>query len=181
MFMVRDTADASLKRQVNMAIGIRTLYSLCSYCVRHGFTSPMIRHSQEGYARGQVLWYTLMWGAVMWHWRHQTGIEPGEMDKGQVNQMDFIYNQGDSPGLHKWTENRYLAWFVAVLFAKFVVPKLTGLGQAASDLKAVSDITDSGPLHDDWTPLDDETMHPPLDEDEALDAEPELVMVDPDE
>eukprot|EP00656_Telonema_subtile_P034609 TRINITY_DN38677_c0_g1_i1.p1 TRINITY_DN38677_c0_g1~~TRINITY_DN38677_c0_g1_i1.p1 ORF type:complete len:194 (+),score=38.08 TRINITY_DN38677_c0_g1_i1:96-677(+) len=30
VFMVRDKADVSLKRQINMAIGIRTLYSFCS-------------------------------------------------------------------------------------------------------------------------------------------------------
>ena len=145
VFMVRDAADASLKRQINMAIGIRTVYSLCSYFVRHGLTSPVIQHTELGYARGQTIWYTLMWGVVMWHWRHQTTVAPGEMDKGQVNQMDFIYNQGDAPGLEKWTTNRYLSWLGAVLFVKYLLPQLPGISNAATGARTAVAMRMRGP------------------------------------
>ena len=120
--MVRDQADVSLKRQVNMAIGIRVLYSFGSYIVRQGVW-PGISHSTEGYARGQSIWFTLMWGVVMWHWRHQTIPAPGEMDKGQVNQMNFIYKSGDTPGPQGWFSNNYLPWLAIVLAVKYAVPE----------------------------------------------------------
>ena len=69
LVMVRDTTQASLKRQINMAIGIRTLYAVAAYLVRTGsvpgFTAP-----EAGYMRGRNAWYVALWAVVMWHWRH---------------------------------------------------------------------------------------------------------------
>jgi len=111
LVMVRDGNDAVLKTQVNMAIGIRTMYAIGSYLVRKGLV-PGISDSPQGYHRGSGLYLTIMWGAVMWHWQHQTKAAPGEMMKAQVAQMDFIYKHGDKPGIDKWFGNNYLLWAV---------------------------------------------------------------------
>merc|ERR1712166_336708 len=98
-----------------------------------------ISHSTEGYARGQSIWFTLMWGVVMWHWRHQTIPAPGEMDKGQVNQMNFIYKSGDTPGPQGWFSNNYLPWLAIVLAVKYALPEeskiATWFGLAKSTMK----------------------------------------------
>lgn len=114
LVMVRDTTQASLKRQINMAIGIRTLYAVAAYLVRTGsvpgFTAP-----EAGYMRGRNAWYVALWAVVMWHWRHQTSLAPGEMNKAQVRQMDFIYTGGDVPGRELWFNNNYLSMFLALV------------------------------------------------------------------
>ena len=117
VFMVRDAKDATLKKQINMAIVIRTLYALACYAVRQNAV-PMISDTPAGYARGTAAWDTLMWGVVMWHWRHHSAS--GEMNKAQVASMNFIYTGGDVPGLAKWTGNRYLVWLAALIAIRFV-------------------------------------------------------------
>jgi|TARA_B110000208_G_scaffold59747_1_gene77925 hypothetical protein len=119
VFMVRDTKDATLKKQINMAIGIRTLYAAACYLVRQKAV-PMIADTPAGYQRGTAVWYTLMWGVVMWHWRHQSASK--EMNKAQVASMNFIYTGGDVPGKEKWFGNNYLVW-LAALIAIRMVPK----------------------------------------------------------
>jgi len=114
LIMARDSADSSLKKQINMAIGIRTIFAFGSYLVRKDMI-PTLSHSAEGYDKGLSIFNTLMWGVVMWHWRHQTVIAPGEMNPAQVSQMDFIYNHGDKPGLEKWFGNYYLLWAAALV------------------------------------------------------------------
>ena len=75
-----------------------------------GFTEP-----EAGYTRGRNVWYVVLWAIVMWHWRHQTHIAPGEMNKAQVRQMDFIYTGGDAPGSDLWLKNNYLSMFLALV------------------------------------------------------------------
>ena len=125
--MCGEKANASLKRQINMAIGIRTLYALCSYFVRNGWleTAGLAHHGSGGaYERGERVWVALLWGVVMWHWRHHsTGhspTAPGEMVPSQVKQMDFIYSAGDSSPLHSkgWLSSNYLLWTAAALAAR---------------------------------------------------------------
>ena len=112
--MVRDKSQASLKRQINMAIGIRTLYAVAAYLVRTG-SLPGFTVSQNGYTKGRGVWYVALWAIVMWHWRHQTGIAPGEMNAAQVRQMNFIYNLGDTPGRDMWFNNNYLSMFLVLV------------------------------------------------------------------
>lgn len=115
LVMVRDGSQATLKTQINMAIGIRTIYALGSYLVRNDMV-PGLR-APGGYQTGAMLYVTLMWGAVMWHWKHMTKVAPGEMMKGQIQQMDFIYTHGDAPGMEKWVGNNYVLWGLACLYA----------------------------------------------------------------
>ena len=117
LIMVRDTREVSLKTQINMAIGVRTLYALASYLVRHGKV-PFIDNTPAGYARGKGIYTTLLWGLVMWHWRNHAGVK-GEMARAQVNQMNFIYNAGDAPGKAGWMSSNYMLWAaVCVLLQK---------------------------------------------------------------
>jgi hypothetical protein len=116
LVMVRDAGDPTLKTQINMAIGIRTIYAVGSYLVRKGMV-PIVSHTAEGYAKASALYVSLMWGAVMWHWKHQARAAPGEMNRAQVQQMDFIYTHGDAPGAEKWLGNNYLLWGAACLAA----------------------------------------------------------------
>lgn len=109
LIMVKENKNNGLKKQINMAIGIRTIYALGSYLVRTN-QIPCIDNTKAGYERGTNIFYTLLWGVVMWHWRHQTNIAPGEMNPAQVNQMNFIYNGGDIPGKEKWFKNYFLFW-----------------------------------------------------------------------
>jgi hypothetical protein len=118
LVMVRDGTQVNLKRQINMAIGIRTLYAMGAYAVRNGYM-PTLSPTQNGYRRGQTVWYTLLWAAVMWHWRHETMTAPGEMNVAQVRQMDFIYNGGDIAGKSKWFGNNYMVLFLALASVKF--------------------------------------------------------------
>jgi hypothetical protein len=108
--------NESLKRQVNMAIGIRTLYALGSYMIRTE-RIPFIPNSPKGYVLGGDIWTTLLWGVVMWHWRHHTKSAPGEMVVSQVNQMTQIYSEGDAPGPLLWMKGRRTSamWLAAVI------------------------------------------------------------------
>ena len=123
--MVGEKENASLKRQINMAIGIRTLYALAAYALRTGrLQLAGLQHDGSGapYDRGGKVWVALLWGVVMWHWRHHsTGpspTAPGEMVPSQVKQMDFIYAAGDAPGRKGWVSSNSLLWVAALLAAK---------------------------------------------------------------
>ena len=118
--MCADRTNASLKRQINMAIGVRTLYALGSYLVRVGRV-PLLEDTAPSYARGNAAWVTLMWGVVMWHWRHFSVSQPGEMVESQARQMDFIYTAGDAAGSQGWTSNYYLLWLAALAAARRVL------------------------------------------------------------
>jgi hypothetical protein len=111
--MCHDTGDASLKKQLNMAIGIRTLFAIASYAVRKDIV-PGIAHTKDGYDRGLKLFYTVLWAVVMWHWRHHSNVK-GEMIVSQVQQMDFLYNGGDRPGKEKWLDGKFLYWAIGML------------------------------------------------------------------
>lgn len=110
--MAHDRSYARLKKQINMAIGIRTIYALGAYCVRNKMV-PLIDNSPEGYAKGTNLYVVLMWGVVMWHWRHQTSVAPGEMNVAQVKQMNFIYNDGNIGT--SWFESTHVLWLLAIV------------------------------------------------------------------
>ena len=118
LVMVRDGSQVNLKRQINMAIGVRTLYAMGAYAVRNNYI-PTFTPSQNGYTRGQAVWYTVLWAAVMWHWRHETLGAPGEMNVAQVRQMDFIYNGGDVAGSSKWFGNNYMVLLLGLVGVKF--------------------------------------------------------------
>eukprot|EP00811_Abedinium_folium_P003052 NODE_12809_length_1202_cov_7.526512.p1 GENE.NODE_12809_length_1202_cov_7.526512~~NODE_12809_length_1202_cov_7.526512.p1 ORF type:complete len:256 (+),score=83.76 NODE_12809_length_1202_cov_7.526512:116-883(+) len=126
---VRNTANASLKRQVNMAIGVRTIYAVASMLVRKGLL-PGFRRGEEGYAQGRAIWITLMWGTVMWHWKHQTSIAPGEMNVEQVKSMSFIYTGGDRPDVSKWLGSNYVA-LLALMLALRSLPTVPEAPQQA--------------------------------------------------
>ena len=115
--MARDRSYAKLKKQINMAIGIRTLYAFGSYCVRKNMI-PFLNDSAESYRDGTNFYVVLMWGVVMWHWRHQTGVAPGEMNTAQVKQMDFIYNDGHIA--KSWFDSTHVLWLIAIIaYQKF--------------------------------------------------------------
>lgn len=119
LVMVRDGTEGTLKKQINMAIGIRTLYALGAYLIRQGKV-PFLNNNPAGYERGSAIYITLMWGAVMWHWRHQTTLAPNEMNPAQVASMDFIYDAGDKIGRQGWLGNYYLMWLAfCVLIQRF--------------------------------------------------------------
>ena len=118
LVMVRDASQASLKKQINMAIGIRTLYAVAAYLVRTDVL-PGFTQAEGGYAKGTAVWYTLLWAVVMWHWRHQTAPAPGEMNVAQVRQMDFIYTAGDAPGWKKWLSHNYLTMLLGLAVVRF--------------------------------------------------------------
>lgn len=120
--MVRDGSQATLKRQINMAIGVRTLYAIAAYLVRTG-SVPTLNPAEGGYDKGTAIWYTVLWAVVMWHWRHQTAVAPGEMNTAQVRQMDFIYTTGDAPGRGGWFSNNYLPMLLALAAIKWGVPE----------------------------------------------------------
>ena len=113
LVMVRDKSQPKLKKQINMAIGIRTLYAVAAYLVRTG-NVPGIGADAAGYQLGTSIWYVALWSIVMWHWRHQTASAPGEMNVAQVKQMDFIYTGGDRPQWGKWWEGGYVYWLFAL-------------------------------------------------------------------
>eukprot|EP00040_Diaphanoeca_grandis_P013063 m.66072 g.66072 ORF g.66072 m.66072 type:complete len:232 (+) comp23640_c0_seq1:194-889(+) len=112
MVMGLDSSEPKLKKQINMAIGIRTLYALGKFALRKDCI-PILRSNPRDMSIGRSVWYTLMWGAVMWHWKHQSHVG-GEMEKSQVTQMNTIYTVGDVPGLHKWTDNKQIHWAIAL-------------------------------------------------------------------
>lgn len=107
LVMVRDKSEPKMKQQINMAIGIRTIFALASYCTRKGWV-PGLADDQASYESGRSLFYVGLWALVMWHWRHQTVVAPGEMGRAQVNQMNMIYTGGDEPGKAKWVSHNYL-------------------------------------------------------------------------
>jgi hypothetical protein len=122
LIMVRDGSHSELKKQINMAIGIRTIYAIGAYIVRNGYM-PTVENSPEGYSRGQAIWYTALWAVVMWHWRHFSLEVPGEMNPGQVSQMNFIYNEGNKNMVYTsdrsaWFKDNYLLWFGILLVIK---------------------------------------------------------------
>ena len=117
--MVRDGTQINLKRQINMAIGVRTLYAMGAYAVRSGYLAPMLTTAENGYGKGQAMWYTVLWAVVMWHWRHESSLNPGEMNTAQVSQMNFIYNGGDVPGSNKWFGNNYMVLLLGLVAVKF--------------------------------------------------------------
>lgn len=119
VFMVRDNTDSKLKRQINLAVGVRTLYAVGSYLLRKDMV-PGFSDDFESLHRVQSIGYTLLWGCVLWHWRHQSGNATKEMDVGQVKQLSFIHNQGDIPGIGKWLANYYLAWIVLLLLVRLL-------------------------------------------------------------
>uniref|UniRef100_A0A7S3LJD0 Peroxisomal membrane protein 4 n=1 Tax=Aplanochytrium stocchinoi TaxID=215587 RepID=A0A7S3LJD0_9STRA len=118
LIMYRDNSYASMKKQINMAIGIRTLYALMSYLVRTK-RIPFIDNTPDGYATGTGIASTLMWGVVMWHWRHQTAPAPNEMNLAQVKQMNFIYNDFDFT--KGWTDSTHLYWLAALIALRNVL------------------------------------------------------------
>merc|ERR1712224_790308 len=105
--MVRDQSEPKMKKQINMAIGIRTMFALAGYCVRQGWL-PGFSDNKVSYDSGRSMFYVVLWALVMWHWRHHTVVAPGEMGRAQVNQMNMIYTGGDEPGKAKWFSNNYL-------------------------------------------------------------------------
>lgn len=113
LVMARDKSYASMKKQINMAIGIRTIYAISAYCVRKGLIPiPTVTHTPEGYKNGTTIFYTLMWGLVMWHWRHEAKSFKGEMNSAQVSQMDFIYNNFKLT--EGWTDSTHLPWLISL-------------------------------------------------------------------
>lgn len=110
--MARDSSYQVLKKQINMAIGIRTIYAIMSYLVRQEVV-PGIENSPQGYTNGKNVYVVLMWGFVMWHWRHQAPVAPGEMNPAQVKQMNFIYNDGDIT--KNWFDSTHVLWLGAIL------------------------------------------------------------------
>lgn len=117
MVMARDKSYSTMKKQINMAIGIRTIYALAAYAVRKGMVPlPGVEHTEQGYQKGSAIFYTVMWGFVMWHWRHEAKPFAGEMNSAQVNQMDFIYN--DFKLSEGWTQSTHLYWLSALLAIK---------------------------------------------------------------
>ena len=48
LIMVRDGSQVNLKRQINMAIGVRTLYAMGAYIVRKGYI-PTLTQTDNGY------------------------------------------------------------------------------------------------------------------------------------
>ena len=116
LIMARDNGYKSMKKQINMAIGIRTIYAITSYLLRKGMMLPLLDPAKDGYEQGTALFYTIMWGFVMWHWRHETAAAPGEMNVAQVKQMNFIYNDFS---LEKgWLDGNHLYWLAALLVVK---------------------------------------------------------------
>ena len=116
LIMAKDDSYRTLKRQINMAIGVRTIYAVCSYLVRKDMV-PLIEPTEIGYQRGTAIFYTIMWGLVMWHWRHQTAAAPGEMNVAQVRQMNFIYN--DFVVDKGWFGANHAYWLAALVYVRF--------------------------------------------------------------
>lgn len=112
LIMAYDDTYKVMKKQINMAIGVRTIYAVGSYLIRKKMV-PFLDDTPQGYDKGTIMWYTMMWGLVMWHWRHQTTVAPGEMNKAQVRQMNFIYN--DFSLQKGWVESTYMYWLAALL------------------------------------------------------------------
>eukprot|EP00038_Savillea_parva_P004439 m.137819 g.137819 ORF g.137819 m.137819 type:complete len:249 (+) comp11471_c0_seq3:1521-2267(+) len=103
---VASKADYRLKQQVNLFVAIRTLWSLAGYMHRKNMLSaisPDLK-TTSGRAKdlGWIAFVTLTWGAVMWHWRHHDKVAPREMPAAMARSMDFIYAEGDTPGVDKW-------------------------------------------------------------------------------
>ena len=113
--MARDGADRKLKEQINMMIGIRTLWAVAGYARRNGLVP--LPHGTTGDGTGWTLFVTAVWAAVMWHWRHENKAHPGEMPAAMARSMDFIYAEGDVPGAAKWLKNSSLL-FVALVAGK---------------------------------------------------------------
>ena len=99
----------SLKTQMNMAIGIRCLYAIAIWCLQR-FPNKMIPNTYNGRRRGEYVWFTIMWGFVMWHWKHGNGQNNPSYKsvKSQLGAMDSIYTRGDTPLLSNWTYKNYI-------------------------------------------------------------------------
>jgi len=109
-----DTTNYSLKRNINMFIAMRTLWSIAGYASRTGLVAwPQ---GDDGRQRGWEVFVTLTWGFVMWHWRHQDAVARGEMPSAMARSMDYIYQSGDQPGLGRWYEKSGYAAAVLVLY-----------------------------------------------------------------
>jgi hypothetical protein len=106
----------SLKTQMNMAIGIRCLYAIAIWCLQR-FPNKMIPNTYNGRRRGEYVWFTIMWGFVMWHWKHGNGQNNPSYKsvKSQLGAMDSIYTRGDTPLLSNWTYKNYIYWLVAIV------------------------------------------------------------------
>ena len=105
----------SLKTQMNMAIGIRCMYAVAIWCVKN-FPNKIIPNNYNGRRRGEYIWFTIMWGFVMWHWKHGNGQADAAYKsvKSQLSAMDSIYTRGDKPLLSNWTYKNYIYWLVAI-------------------------------------------------------------------
>jgi hypothetical protein len=105
----------SLKTQMNMGIGIRCMYAVCIYLVRNK-RIPFVQNTYEGRRFGENIWFTVMWGFVMWHWKHGEAHAPDyKTIKNQIKSMDSIYTRGDRPVLSNWTYKNYLYWLGALM------------------------------------------------------------------
>jgi len=71
LVMVCDQSEPKMKKQINMAIGIRTMFALAGYCVRQGWL-PGLSDNQVSYESGRSLFYVVLWALVMWHCSSQT-------------------------------------------------------------------------------------------------------------
>lgn len=111
--MGRDGSDFGLKKNVNMYIAIRTLWSVANYSARTKLL-PWPQ-SESGRQFGWETFVTLTWGLVMWHWKHQVPLAKGEMPGAMARSMDYIYADGDVPGIKKWfTPSSYAAMVLAL-------------------------------------------------------------------
>eukprot|EP00037_Helgoeca_nana_P028126 m.328197 g.328197 ORF g.328197 m.328197 type:complete len:249 (+) comp27687_c0_seq3:6339-7085(+) len=120
---VTSIADYKLKQQVNLFIGIRTAWAVAGYMLRKDMFSSIsqkFRPNSE-YAKdlGWTGFVTLAWGFVMWHWRHQDKIAPREMPVAMARSMDFIYADGDTPGVQKWLPRSSYIFAALFLYRSF--------------------------------------------------------------
>ena len=105
----------SLKTQMNMGIGIRCMYAVMIYLVRNNKIS-YFENTYEGRRFGENIWFTVMWGFVMWHWKHGDSHAPDyKTVSNQISSMDNIYTRGDVTGLSNWTYKNYIYWLTALL------------------------------------------------------------------
>jgi len=71
--------------------------------------------SESGRQFGWETFVTMTWGLVMWHWKHQVPLAKGEMPGAMARSMDYIYADGDVPGIKKWfTPSSYAAMVLAL-------------------------------------------------------------------
>eukprot|EP00035_Acanthoeca_spectabilis_P006461 m.124825 g.124825 ORF g.124825 m.124825 type:complete len:249 (-) comp13515_c0_seq2:159-905(-) len=120
---ISSRADYKLKQQVNLFIGIRTMWAVAGYLLRKDMLSrfsPKLKPTSE-YAQdlGWKGFVTLVWGFVMWHWRHQNKVAPNEMPVAMARSMDFIYADGDAPGAEKWLPRSSYVFAALLLYRSF--------------------------------------------------------------